>query len=73
MINVTLLMAVIAITGAAIATMYSPDALEVFARKMRARACAMRAARIAWEKAYTESLSADKAADCARLSEEMFR
>ena len=58
-INIVMLLLLILFGCTLACIRYSPDALNVIARKMRARARAMRAADVAYKLAYSESLSED--------------
>ena len=58
-INLVLLMLVIIASAGAMILAMSPDAEDILARKMRARARAQRASRAAWRDAYHRSMSAD--------------
>ena len=59
-INIVMLLLLILFGCTLLCIRYSPDALDVIARKMRARARAMRAAQVAYDLAYLESMSEDK-------------
>jgi hypothetical protein len=59
-INVLLLLLPILAAAFAIAVSYSPDVLDIFARKMRARARAIRVSKLYWEIAYDESMREDE-------------
>ena len=59
-INGSMLMAVLFLAAGAVALWFSPDALEVTARKLKARTAGLRAARRAYLEAETNSLRGDR-------------
>lgn len=58
-INIAMAGVILALGCFTVALSKSPEAMESVARKMRARARAMRAARAAWSRAYYSSLCDD--------------
>lgn len=65
-INLILLMIVILEAGVFLAGAYSPDALEILGRRLRARAAAIRASREAYAEAYSLSHAEQANADAER-------
>jgi hypothetical protein len=73
-INIILLMIVLAALCGFLALSWSPDALETVGRKLRARAQAIRASRLAWIEAYNLSHTEQANADSERAElREVFR
>lgn len=58
-INVAMAMLILALACAGAALAWSPDLLDIWARKMRARARAIRASRKCWNATYNESITED--------------
>ena len=65
-LNITVLALLLTTWGWIVCTALSPDALDILARKMRARARAIRISRQYWQISYNESIREDVARDRER-------
>lgn len=65
-INVVMLLLIILAIGTLVCVRQSPDALDHIARKMRARARALRASKAAYDNAYNQSIQDDSMWDRER-------
>lgn len=66
-VNMTMLILLVVLGAAYVGIAYSPDAMEGVARRLRARARAMRSAREHWKIAYRQSIHDDLTIESQRL------